>query len=191
MNANKLARIKWYVGQTLQPEHFTLQEEALLAESRLSARVRGLPAHGVARLAWNTQLLAQGDLAIAGLTAVFSDGQLIDVPGNAVVQPLDLRAETSSRVSIYLHLLAETQDAKGNRLYEDDPRGVERLLHLLRLTTEPSVAGAAASLKLLELQRAVSGVWEVAASYAPPLAQVGSSPFFMGLVENLTTPLTN
>src|SRR5260370_3560531 len=174
MNANKLARIKWYVGQTLQPEHFTLQEEALLAESRLSARVRGLPGHGVARLAWNTQLLAQGDLAIAAMTIVLPDDQIIDVPGNAVVQPLDLRAETSSRVSVFLHLLEQTQDAKGVRLYEDDPRGVERLLRTLRLSTEASVAGAATSLKLLELTRAVSGAWEVAPNYAPPLIQVGT-----------------
>jgi type VI secretion system protein ImpJ len=191
MNANKLARIKWYVGQTLQPEHFTLQEEALLAESRLSARVRGLPGHGVARLAWNTQLLAQGDLAIAAMTIVLPDDQIIDVPGNAVVAPLDLRAETSSRVSVYLHLLSETQDAKGVRLYEDDPRGVERLLRTLRLSTEASVAGAATSLKLLEVQRAVSGAWEVAPHYAPPLLQVGTSPFFSGLIESLTTLLAS
>jgi type VI secretion system protein ImpJ len=142
-------------------------------------------------LAWNTQLLAQGDLAIASMTAVFPDGRIIDVPGNAVVAPLDLRAETSSRVSVYLHLLSQTQDAKGNRLYDDDPRGVERVLHTLRLTTEASVAGAAASLRLLELQRAVSGAWEVAPGYAPPLVQVGASPFFGALIESLTVLLSN
>jgi type VI secretion system protein ImpJ len=191
MNALKLARIKWYVGQTLQPDHFTLQEEALLAEARLLARVRSLPSHGIARLAWNTQLLAQGDLALVGATVVFPDGQLIDVPGNAVVQPLDLRAETSSRVSVYLHLLSQTQDAKGHRLYEDDPRGVERVVHTLRLSVEPSVAGAQSSLKLLQLQRATNGNWEVAEDYAPPLLQVGTSPFLRGWLETLTTLLNN
>ncbi len=191
MNALKLARIKWYIGQTLQPDHFTLQEEALLAEARLSARVRSLPGHGIARLAWNTQLLAQGDLAIASMTAVLADGQVIDVPGNAGVAPLDLRAETSSRVSVFMHVLSAMQDAKGNRLYEDDPRGVERLMHTVKLTTEPSVAGTMASLKLLELQRDTNGSWQVAPSYSPPLVQVGTSPFFAELLENLTTLLTN
>jgi len=81
MNASRLARIKWFVGQTLQPAHFTLQEESLLAESRLSAHVRGLPAHGIARLSWNTQLLEQGELAIVVMTVVFLDGWVIDFLG--------------------------------------------------------------------------------------------------------------
>jgi hypothetical protein len=46
-------------------------------------------------------------------------------------------------------------------------------------------------LKLLELQRAVSGAWEVTPSYCPPLLQVGTSPFFAGLLENLSTLLEN
>jgi len=191
MTAHKLARIKWYVGQTLQPDHFLLSEEAMLAEARLSARVRSLPGHGVARLAWNTQLLAQGDLAIASLTVVFPDDQLVDVPGNAVIAPLDLRTETSQRVSIYLHLLAQTQDAKGNRLYEDDPRGVDRVLRTLKLATASSMAGAAATLKLLELDRDSSGAWQVRQSYAPPLVQIGTSPFFAVLIEDLLARLAN
>lgn len=190
MTAYKLARIKWYVGQTLQPDHFRLQEEALLAETRLSARVRGLPGHGIARLKWNTQLLAQGDLSLASLTVLFADEQIIDVPGNAAVQPLDLRAETSSRVSVFLHLLSETQDAKGNRLYDEDPRGVERVVRTLKLSTEAGLAGAAATLKLLELQRAVNGGWEVAPHYAPPLLQIGTSPFFADLLTDLSTRLS-
>jgi type VI secretion system protein ImpJ len=191
MTASKVARIKWYVGQTLQPEHFMLQEEALLAEARLSDRVRGLPAHGIARLAWNTQLLAQGELVIASMTVVLLGGALIDVPGNAAVQPLDLRSETSNCVSVYLHLLGQTQDAKGQPLYEDDPRGVERVFQSLRLATEPSVAGATASLRLLDLQRNVGGGWEVSQRYSPPLLQVGTSPFFAGLREELVTLLVN
>jgi type VI secretion system protein ImpJ len=191
MTAHKLARIKWYVGQTLQPDHFLLSEEAMLAEARLATRVRSLPGHGVARLGWNTQLLAQGDLAIASMTVVFADDQLVDVPGNAVVAPLDLRAETRQRVAVYLHLLGQTQDARGNRLYEDDPHGVDRVLRTLKLTTEPSLAGSAASLKLVELDRDASGAWQVRQSYAPPLLQVGTSPFFTGLVEDLRARLTN
>jgi type VI secretion system protein ImpJ len=191
MSAHKLARIKWYVGQTLQPDHFFLSEEAMLAEARLSARVRGLPGYGVARLAWNTQLLVQGDLVISALTVVFPDDQLVDVPGNALVAPLDLRAETGQRISVYLHLLGQTQDAKGNRLYEDDPRGVDRVMRTLRLATEPSMTGAAATLKLLELERDSSGAWQVRPSYAPPLVQVGTSPFFAPLVEDLLARLAN
>jgi type VI secretion system protein ImpJ len=191
MNALKLARIKWYVGQTLQPDHFTLQEEALLAEARLAAQVRSLPAHGIARLAWNTQLLAQGDLAIASMTVVLHDGQVIDVPGNAGIGPLDLRAETSSRVSVFMHVLSTMQDSKGNRLYEDDPRGVERLLYNVKLSTEPSVAGTLATLKLLELGRDTSGAWQVSTSYSPPLVQVGTSPFFAEMIESVTALLVN
>jgi type VI secretion system protein ImpJ len=191
MTAHKLARIKWYVGQTLQPDHFLLQEESLLAEARLSARLRGLPGHGVARLAWNTQLLAQGELAITTMTVIFSDDTVIDVPGNALIAPFDLRAETSSSVSIYLHLLSQTQDAKGNRLYAEDPHGVDRVMRRLALSAEPAATDAVATLKLLELQRNTSGEWKVSGGYSPPLVLMGTSPFFAELIEDLSTLLTN
>jgi type VI secretion system protein ImpJ len=191
MTAHKLARIKWYIGQTLQPDHFLLQEEALLAEARLSARLRGLPSHGVARLGWNSQLLVQGELAIATLTVITGDNGIIDVPGNAMVAPLDLRAETSSCVSIYLHVLSQTDDAKGNRLYESDPRGVDRVMHRLLLSTAASDPSAVHSFKLMEVVRATSGEWQLSGSYVPPLASLGTSPFFADLLEDLSTLLTN
>ncbi|HZS39326.1 MAG TPA: type VI secretion system baseplate subunit TssK [Polyangia bacterium] len=190
MNAYKLARVRWYVGQTLLPEHLALHEEALLAEARLAARVRGLPSHGVARLAWNTQLLQQGELAIVALTALLEDGRILDVPGNATVAALDLRAVTSTRVSIYLHLLGQTQSATGNRLYEDDPKAVERVLHCLKLSVDASMPGAVASLKLLELKREVEGTWSLSNGYAPPLVVVGPSPFFLPVVAQLQTQLS-
>src|SRR5262249_16853190 len=89
------------------------------------------------------------------------------------------------------HLLSQTQDAKGNRLYEDDPRGVERLLYTLKLSTEASAAGALATFKLLELRRSVNGTWEVATTHVPPLVQAGTSPFFSELLDGLDTLLTN
>jgi type VI secretion system protein ImpJ len=191
MGAHKLARVRWYVGQTLLPEHLTLQEEAILAEARLATEMRGLPAYGVARLSWNTQLLQQGELAIVALTAALEDGRILDVPGNATVAPLDLRSSGETRVSVYLHLLGKTQNAGGNRLYEDDPKAVERVVHCLKLSLEPSLTEAVATLKLLELKREMGGTWELSNGYAPPLISVGQSPFFLPVIEQLKIQLGN
>ncbi len=63
MQRHKLARVRWQVGQTLLPEHFRAQDEALSSESRLHAELSGLPRIGIASLAWSEVLLAEGSLS--------------------------------------------------------------------------------------------------------------------------------
>ena len=48
----KLARVRWKMGQTLLPEHFQALEESVGAEAALRFQVHGLPAYGVAGLAF-------------------------------------------------------------------------------------------------------------------------------------------
>ena len=91
MDLIKLARLNWYLGQTLLPEHFQVQEDALLAELRLRTSLSGAPAHGVVRLACNQTMLQEGLLSISALTVVMRNGLLIDIPGNSTLQPFSLK----------------------------------------------------------------------------------------------------
>ncbi len=185
MQKHKLARVRWQLGQTLLPQHFLIQEESLEAEFRLRVELGGLPSHGVGRLHWNETLLAQGSLSISSMAAVMPGGVLVDVPGNAALSPFSLEATGKSSLTLYLHLLAESRSAEGVPLYTNDPPVVQRTLHRLHLSLEPSVDGAMASLKLAVLVKNLEGTWQLEGGWIPPLLLVGSNPFLDGMLREL------
>ena len=80
-NMLKLARVKWYLGQTLLPEHMVAQEQALGSEAYLRDRVEGLPESGIAEMRFNEQLLSDGVLSITALLAVMPDGTQMTMRG--------------------------------------------------------------------------------------------------------------
>ncbi|MBJ6765242.1 type VI secretion system baseplate subunit TssK [Myxococcaceae bacterium JPH2] len=185
MQRYKLARVRWHVGQTLLPEHFTAQEEALDAEVRLHASLSGLPSYGVAALAWNESLLSAGSLSISSLTVVMKNGAVVDVPGNAVLPPLSLDASGRSEFIVYLHVLRETTSAEGVRLYADDPPVLQRVLHRLQLSSEPVLDGAVASMGLAAVSQDEEGAWAASPDWVPPLLLVGTNPFLEKLLAGL------
>lgn len=184
----KLAPLRWYLGQTLLPEHFTTQQAAITDEIRLRAAVSGLPAFGVARLSWNEQSMRNGTLAISELTVVLPDGRLIDVPGNAALDSFSLSQTGSSRATLYLHLLKETQSPLGNELYAKDPPVVQRVMHRLQLSVAQVLASSEVTFPLAEF-RNESGKWSLSSDFLPPLLQVGDNPFFSTMIEGLTRAL--
>ena len=173
MDNLKLARVKWFLGQTLLPEQFVSQEQALTAEADLRTRLHGLPSFGIG-------------------PPTDGNGQLlIDIPGNAVVQPLSLKASGATRVSVYLHILEQTTDATGVRMYEGDPKVVQRVMFRALLSIEKDIDRSIAMIKLAELQKEATGGWSLLSDYLPPLLQIGASPFLQKelalLLERLET----
>ncbi|NRD65959.1 type VI secretion system baseplate subunit TssK, partial [Corallococcus exiguus] len=185
MQRYKLARVRWHVGQTLLPEHFVAQEDALDAEIRLHATLSGLPSYGIANMAWNESLLQSGSLSISALTVVTKAGDLMDVPGNSVIAPLSLEAVGKTEFIIYLHVLKETVSAEGIRLYADDPPVIQRVLHKLQLSTEPVLDGTVASLGLAAVSQDEDGAWHTSADWVPALLLVGPNPFLEKLLSTL------
>lgn len=188
-NMLKLARVKWYLGQTLLPEHMVAQEQALGSEAFLRDRLEGLPESGIAEMRFNEQLLSDGVLNITALLAVMPDGTLIDVPRNSALPTLSLSIAGSSRLAVYLHLLGQSDTALGNRLYEKDPKTVQRLIHRTQLTLTDKLDGSVAFLRLGEFEKGASGQWQLAETYIPPLLQVGSNPFLKTQLEDLQQKL--
>ncbi|GIW70582.1 MAG: type VI secretion system-associated protein [Planctomycetota bacterium] len=182
-----LARVHWEMGQTLLPEHFVAQEESLLAELRTRLRLLGLPSFGIATLRYNDALLADGTLQIRALTAVLPSGQLIDVPGNAVCNTLNLNVAGATRLAVFLHLV-------GGRLEEAAPSAgggagggerIGRVLQRLELSPDPSVDASLYTMKLAEFVKDSEGTWSLSEDYLPPLLLVGSSPFLARTLEAL------
>lgn len=194
MASAKLARVRWYVGQTLLPDHLEAQEDAALAELCLAARMAGLPWWGVSRLAWNATQLAGGIAAPSELTVVMRGGAIVDVPSNArLVAPLILDPATR-RTRVHLHLLEGTEPADRAAPYDDDPPAVDRVLQRVVLSPDAALSGAVDSLPLGELERRHDG-WAVAAGYVPPLLQVSPAhPYrepLLGACESLLVVLEN
>lgn len=182
----KLARVRWKMGQTLLPEHFVAQEDALLEDVSLRYRIRGLPSFGVAALRWNQTLIAEGVLSLGALTVVMPSGQLVDVPGNASVSPLNLNVPGKPQVAAWLHLLEGAEADAGGF---DSDGGVPRVSQRLMLSCDAGYPGAVESLKLAELRKAPDGLWGLSDKYVPPLLQVGTSPYLMEDLDELLPAL--
>jgi type VI secretion system protein ImpJ len=185
MQRHKLARVRWQVGQTLLPEHFRAQDEALSSEARLHAQLSGLPQVGIASLSWSEALLAEGSLSLSTLTAIMPGGFLVDVPGNAVLPSFSLEATGRAEVTVFLHLLEDTRGAEGVPLYAGEPPNVQRVLSKMQLSSEQSVERALSSLELVSFSKGLEGMWRPTTQKVPPLLLVGPNPFLDGLLRDL------
>lgn len=175
MRNDKLARVRWSIGQTLLPGHLVAQEESLAAECYARFRISGLPAHGVVRLQWNESLLPEGVLAIQHLGAVLPSGLLLDIPGNSQISPLNLNLSGHIRVPVYLHVLDGDEEALEEN--ETGNEEIPRRIHRLALSFDQAHSGALESLRLGVFHKDPEGGWEVSAETLPAFLQVGASPF--------------
>lgn len=189
MSTYKLAPVRWELGQILLPEHFAAQHAAMLAEVRLRAAIAGLPSYGVAELSWNAKALEQGQLVVQSLTVVLASGVVVNVPGNAMLEGLSLKAVGAPRVKVYLHLLGDKSSTLGNPAYADDPKTLRRELLALKLSTQPSLERSIETLQLAELEQEPEQRWILREDYCPPLLQVGASPFLQQPLARLDRKL--
>jgi type VI secretion system protein ImpJ len=176
------------MGQTLLPDHFEAQEEALLQESALRFRLHGLPAYGIASLRWNETLLREGVVSIPSATLVMPSGQLLDVPDNARITSLNLNMSASPAVTVYLHLLQAPASPRDDQP-EGDGAAIPRAVHQLVLSSDQSIPDAVSTLRLAELRKLPEGTWQAASSYLPPLLLVGTSPFLHAELDELRAAL--
>lgn len=185
MSTLKIAPVKWYLGQTVLPEHFVALQQLAEAACELRSRTSSLPSYGIAQLSWNEPLLRDGVLAVQECTALLSDGRVLSVPGNCTVAPCSLTATSATKVSVYLHLLDDPVSTQGNRIYDSDPRTVERTMLRGLLSIWDNVERSTAVIRLGDFEKGVAGSWSLAQTYIPPLLQVGNTPYLQPLLVQL------
>jgi type VI secretion system protein ImpJ len=195
---DKIARVRWKMGQELLPDHFFAQEEALITDSierfRMSIerfRMSGLPVYGVADLKWNETLLDEGVFSIQTMILVMPSGLLLDIPGNAVVSPFNLNIPGTVEVAVYCHVLHDTvSDEDIEEEWEvSDQKAIPRVVYQLVLSSEQNHPDAFMTMKLAEFNKAPEGIWQVSDGYIPPLLQTGTSPFLKKELEELAQVL--
>lgn len=181
----RLARVHFFAGQTLLPEHFAVQEQSITEEAALRIHLLGLPDCGVARLRIKDASLGRGVFDVEELVALLPGRTLIYAPANTLLDPLPLTGAVESPISVYLHVLPDSPAAKRSPLYEQDPAVVRRVMRTARLSFDDTFRGAVDSLKLCRLQRAGASGWSVDPTYIPPLLQIGAEPFLQPLLEQV------
>lgn len=190
MGTLKTASVRWFLGQTVLPEHLQALHDTAHALCEQRARLAGLPHYGVAELTWSEPLLADGVLSISSLTAVLPDGEVIAVPENAALDSLSLSATPATRLSVYLHLTDETLGSQGNRVYQGDARTVERVLYRAYLSINDKHDRSRGMLKLGEFEKGADGTWRLTPDHIPPLLQVGTTPYLQGSLQDLEARIT-
>jgi len=191
MSTLKIGQVRWYLGQTILPEHLQALDERADTAAELRARLGGLPHYGAAQLAWSAPLLREGVLALSEATVVLADGILISIPGNTVPASLSLTNTGATYLPIYLHITDEEVGAAGNSVYASDPRVVERVLYRSALSSSDKLDRSRGVFKLGEFAKNVDGTWDLSPAYVPPLLQVGSTPYLKQQLGSLETQLVN
>ncbi len=186
--AGKLARVRWEMGQSLLPDHFIGQEESLETNIVLRHRIYGLPDYGVAGLQWSTTLLTEGVFSIKAATVVMPSGLLLDVPGNAQLSPFNLNVPGSVNVQVYLHVVQE-KAASQKMPASQSAGGVDKVIHQIVLSSEPSCTDALETLKIAEFEKSPEGKWMLSGAFLPPLLQIGESPFLEAELKELNQSL--
>lgn len=185
----QLKRVSWQIGQPLLPRHLVSQEDSLLGHTHLCFKHSGLPFYGIASLKWDDTLLTQGIISISKLTMIFPSGQVVDVPGNSIINPLDLNKITKTKLSVYLHLLTSFHEEDE---YQDSGTEYDKIVYVinqLELSTESNAQGVKSVLKLGEFEKDLENKWNLLDDYIPPLLNIHDSPFLQKCLIELKTKL--
>lgn len=187
-----LARPTWRIGQVLRPKHLLALEESLSAESARRARAHGLPSYGVEKIDWNGEAPDGGVLYVNGLSAIFPNGTVVDVPDNALIRaPLELGAVGRQPFDVFLHVVDPPDDGKA----EEDPlrpssaETIERRTHDLVLSASPTYLGSRDRLWLGRFALSQGGQIRLAPDTAPPLLRADAWRPLMRRLEALRAEL--
>lgn len=182
-----VARVDWQMGQTLLPEHFTAQEDSLLADTKQRFRALGLPLFGIGQLKWNDALLGDGTLSIQALTLILPSGELLESPGNLALNTLNLNAAGATSVSVYLHVTGERAPEAGGAggRWQGEDEQLRRVVRSAQLSTDQTSASALATMRLGDFEKDSEDLWSLCETYIPPLLHVGASPFLLKRLHEL------
>jgi len=196
--SNKLARVRWEIGQTLLPDHFESQEESYLNDVALRFRLTGIPSYGLGYMQWNESLLLDGIFSLNVLTYVLPSGLLIELNSNASLIPEQLSFTDLKSATIYVHIVEETK----KRDFIEFDNHVYKNIYKLVLSLQPELNNDSDlinfnhykhidTFKLASFKQQEDNTWMLDSSYVPPLLLVGTSPFLRKKTQNIAKLLSH
>lgn len=179
-DATRLARVRWYQGQVLRPEHLRMLEESILEELRLRLAPAPQLGCGILQLELSAkELAAQKQVRVSSLAVVLADGQLVAFPGNVQLDPMPIdEKQTPSRLRVFLNIFPREMDARPKATGAKDP--IEKVFW--KAVLAPAVLpGVDRAVELCRLRREPAAPWELDPDFTPQLLQVPKSPFLTWL----------
>ena len=194
----KLARVDWQLGQTLLPEHFIAQEEALLTELTLRLRLTGKPLYGVLQLRFDESNLLSDCIRVDDFCTLLETGELIKKGANAEFinhgDSLRFPKEVDS-VAIYIEI--KTSVFKGQDVHESAIKGegdhvcdhISKKGYQLNVISVPASEGVGRDhedtahntteiVKIADYIRKADNNWRLSEGFAPPCLLLDSVPYF-------------
>ncbi|QSH41070.1 type VI secretion system baseplate subunit TssK [Lentisphaerota bacterium ZTH] len=153
--------IKWYMGQSLLPDHFEHLQNALSAKSFKIICSSGIPFYGITRLEVEESFLKMGIVRVTKLEMITVDGQVIQQGVNAECKDYDLSSSKENKVELYLNL------SDKDILFNDDEKSFKCHGYTLSFSTKPDPT-ASYYYKLLCVEKNLSQNWSISGDYLPP-----------------------
>ncbi|MCP3966194.1 MAG: type VI secretion system baseplate subunit TssK [Lentisphaerae bacterium] len=160
--------IKWYMGQSLLPDHFEHLQNALSAKFFKIMCSSGVPFYGVTRLEIEESFLKMGIVRVTKLEMITIDGQVIELEINAECKDYDLSSCKENKVELYLNV------GDKDIAYNADEKSFKCHGYLLTFATKPDPS-ANYYFKLLGVEKDLSKNWSLAGDYLPPTVNASIS----------------
>ena len=158
-----LPDVKWYMGQSLLPDHFEHMQNALGEKNFKVVSSGGIPLYGIVKLEVEESFLKMGIIRLIKLEMVTVDGQVIELESNAECEDYDLSECEENKVELYLNV----NDKEINFSTEEE-KNIKCHGYLLSfdLKSDPT---ASSYYKLLSVEKDLSKKWTLSGDYLPPV----------------------
>jgi type VI secretion system protein ImpJ len=214
MTVRRLEPVVWHKGTLLTPQHLQQQDGYVEDTTRFQIDALNFRPWGFQALRIDREALAGGHLAIASASGIFSDGLLFDIPASDSAPPpkplADAFAPDDTRLDFYLAIppqrdLGVNVDTARNaadvryraaiEMVRDENTGVaEKPIQVarknLRLVSEHDSREGLSALRVARVSRTVAGLYDLDATFVPPLVDITASDYLTTIARRLVEILT-
>ena len=207
------SKVLWGEGLFLRPQHFQQQDRYHEARLHRTAQALHPYAWGVRGIEWDMDALRMNRLRLLAMSVIFRDGEVVDAPtGAPLPAAVDLAALPAGVQEVTYHAaLPMLTDNGGNTTHTGQAPGSARYTQLagettdlytqamdvevaylkqaVRLLSDQEPLGAYDTIPLIRLRRAVTGGFEVDASFLPPSLAIASTPQLKTMLDRLLEAL--
>ncbi len=210
----QLQPVIWTKGTFLTPQHLQAQDRFI--EDSLNFRLEALKfcAWGFSELAIDQQALTEGNLVVSRAAGIFPDGLLFEIPDADPPPPSKSLQELfdASTTSLDLYLTIPDYRSRGLNVALAQNNGATRYLaevasvrdentgsgekpvqiarKNLRLLAENENRQGSSALRMANIERTESGTFRLNPRFVPPLLEISSSEYVIGLLRGLIEVLS-
>jgi type VI secretion system protein ImpJ len=210
----QLQPVLWTKGTLLTPQHLQLQDRFL--EDSLNFRLQALRfcPWGFSELVLDQEQLADGHLVVSRASGIFPDGLLFDIPGPDQPPPSKALAEffDPGMRDLDIYLTVPDYRPKGvnvspvgrsvgarylaelTTVVDENTGANEKPIQIARknlsLLAANETREGTSALRIANIERTEAGVFRLNSRFVPPLLEIRTSDYLVGLVNGILEVLS-